>query len=793
MKKPTKILALLLCLALAIPFFASCSGKKSNAATDAKKTSEETTAVATGGKTGGVTEEQATAAAPTESATEPKTEPVTEPASEPETTAAPTEPETEPATDPATDPVTEPATEPETAPVTVPATEPETTAAPTEPETEPATDPATEPVTEPTTEPEEQIVPAGFVPVLRFLVASDVHYTDSVGEQDRKLKKMLGDAYAYSDAKTDYTALDGVFIVGDISHRGTTTSLNRFFSDLYENTREGTNAQAVLGNHEFRATGQEASTVQNYLAASGYDAADRHLVISGYHFILISPDRWEDSDGFSDAKIAWLSNELAAAAADDPTGKKPIFVFQHYPPKDTVYGSEGEWGVTNLSPVFSLYPQAVDFAGHSHFPINDPRSVWQGEYTVFNTGSCREWGCDIAGVTARTVFPLDDQGAWSFTELPGNLFDPGKYYIVEVDSLDRILVRAFDVGTGVEVIEPIFLESVGDPAQFTYTDARAEDETLPRFADGAAVSVVYSTANETLLRFPRATAGGYVQHYRCEILLDGTVVDSVIRLDDGFLFPAPETLKIPLGSLTPGTLYTLRIVPVSAWANEGEPLLCELTIGLDEPSTPAEALVFSAVFGEGGTATDAASGEPLSAVGAPATVYNAESDSYYAVLDGASAFEFYGMEDLYPVLTDSFTFEVLLTMDGKPTSGYVAPCSNQDDGGFGLEYGSDGVMRMWVHVGKYLSAEVALSTSVRAHLVATFDGSDLILYLNGEEVARTAASGTVTTPRVHFLSIGGDSQPDGSGFLAACTVEKVNIYRSALSAEQVAGLTSPAE
>ncbi len=623
---------------------------------------------------------------------------------------------------------------------------------------------------------------AAFVPILRFIVASDVHYTESVSEQDDKFHALLTDAYEYSDNHAKYQALDGVFIVGDIAHRGKESELNRFFSDFYEYTRTGTEAQAVLGNHEFWPEPQYA--VSRYLSASGYESADRHITIAGYHFILMSPSHY---DGFDNAKIAWLEGELAAAAADDPTGKKPIFVFQHHPPYDTVYGSEDEWGVKNLSPVFSQYPQVVDFAGHSHFPINDPRSVWQGDYTALNTGSCREWGMDLAGVTSKTVFAIGNEGGWSMAEISGELYDPGKYYVIEVDAFDRILVRAFDVGTGVAVIDPILL-CVGDPAKFTCTDDRANTEIIPAFADDASVTEVSINQSSATFLFPRVSNGAYVQHYRCEIRKGDTFVNAVYRLDCGFLFPAPETLKLPFTNLEPGVTYTVRIIPVTSWENEGEPLVFTF-------STP-EAIpqVFSAQFGENGAATDAISGCELRKAGSPTTAYDETRDAYYAVFDGSDdAYEFDGIASYQSSLIHAFTFETYLCMDAKPASDYVSPFSNQEGGGFGFEYTSDGTMNFWIKIGAdWINVSTALEIGEWVHLVATFDGSVLILYRSGSEVARSDASGTVVTPSANHLSIGADSKGNvGSERFAACKVATANVYQVVKSAGEVAELYSP--
>ncbi len=619
-----------------------------------------------------------------------------------------------------------------------------------------------------------------FLPILRFVVFSDIHYGETANAQDQKLHDLMEDAYDYSDNHAKYQELDGVFVVGDIADRGKQTELNRFFTDFYAYTREGTEAQALLGNHEFYY--QPANTVSRYLTASGYDSADRHVTISGYHFILMSPSEYE---GFNDTKIEWLTEQLEIAAAADPTGKKPIFVFQHHPAYDTVYGSEDEWGVTNLEPVFENYPQAVDFSGHSHFPINDPRSIWQGSYTELNTGSCREWGMDIAGVTSKTVFAIGDEGGWSYSEGAGERYDPGKYYVVEVNAASRVLIRAFDVGTGVEVMEPIFLASVGDPSRFAYTDDRANHEETPRFAPNAEVETVSVGEYAASFRFPRTASGAYVQNYRCELRRGETPVSTVYRLDCGFLFPAPETLTLQFTGLTPETEYTVTITPVTSWANDGEPLVFHFTTNAINP------LVFSARFGQNGAATDGVSETALTKRGDPSTVYDGTRDAYYAVFDGSDdAFEFYGISSYHSALTHAFTFETYLCMDAKPASSYVSPFSNQEGGGFGFEYNSEGQIDFWLYVnGEWISAHVTLETGNWVHLVATFDGSVLILYENGVEVSRTNVSGTPALPSANHLSIGADSKGNtGSERFAACKIEVANVYQVAKTADEVADL-----
>ena len=391
---------------------------------------------------------------------------------------------------------------------------------------------------------------------------------------------------------------------------------------------------------------------------------------------------------------------------------------------------------------------------------------------------------DLAGVTSETVFALGQEGNWSYSEGAGELYDPGKYYVVEVNAASRVLIRAFDVGTGVEVMEPIFLASVGNVSRFAYTDDRAYEEETPRFAANAEVETVALNDSSVSLRFPRTASGAYVQHYRCELRQGETLVQTVLRLDCGFLFPAPETLTLQFTGLSADTAYTVSIIPVTAWANDGEPLVFNFT------TSGYSTIVFSARFGQNGAATDGVSGAALTKRGDPTTVYDGTRDAYYAVFDGDDAFEFYGISPYYSALTHAFTFETYLCMDAKPASSYVSPFSNQESGGFGFEYNSEGQMNFWIFASaNWISAHAAIETGNWVHLVATFDGSVLILYENGVEVNRTDVSGTPALPNADHLSIGADSKGNnGSERDASCKIATANVYRITLSASDVADL-----
>jgi hypothetical protein len=78
----------------------------------------------------------------------------------------------------------------------------------------------------------------------------------------------------------------------------------------------------------------------------------------------------------------------------------------------------------------------VNFCGHSHSPLTDPRSIWQGDYTSLNTGSLAYLGVPIVGhpdYNTAGVTATNNRGSWEKTGSEGNTRTGGMYYIIELD------------------------------------------------------------------------------------------------------------------------------------------------------------------------------------------------------------------------------------------------------------------------------------------------------------------------------------------------------------------------
>lgn len=639
-----------------------------------------------------------------------------------------------------------------------------------------------------------------FVPVLRFAVASDFHVREDAANDygsRAQLTEFLKSAKSYSRAQEDYGQLDGVFFVGDLTQAGTENELKEFFSIVNANTEEETISLAVLGNHDFLASDDRfsdasvQSTYHRFMQASGYESVDTHVVINGYHFILVSMDRYDKQNSvfFSDEKLAWLDDALTAAAYDDPTRTKPIFVFQHVPPQDTMYGSTPDSADANLTELLSHYPQVVDFSGHTHYPVTDPRAIWQDSFTALTTGSMSYYCVPIAGHPTKDqscVIATDDIGSWiSEGHTTSQIRNAHMYYMVEVDKSHQVRIRVCDTQTDAAWGEPMVFP-VGNADEFIYTEDRGNVSLRPIWQENTEASVINNYYKKVQIEIPQAIAPEIVQNYRVDVYdSENALVKSAYSLACTYYGQStPDRIRVSITGLCADSTYTCKIYAVNSWGRVSAPKILTLTTSaaqdVSEYPTPD---VLQARFEADGSAVNAITGESLAAWGTPRVEDGA------AAFDGSSAYILTGMPYWYDVIERSFTLETYVYLPQKPTASYVDLISNQQSGGFGLEYKKDGKVYLYANVGESADNRPSAVVPVGewAHLVGTYDGLALCLYLNGELVSSASVQGSMKTPMPdsQYLVIGGDSSVHGPSNFAVCSISVANLYSDALSAEQI--------
>ena len=401
-------------------------------------------------------------------------------------------------------------------------------------------------------------------PVLRFVVASDIHLKDEGDVYDEQFRELFASAYAYSDASADYNALDAIMIAGDCTDNGTQEQINRFFSIANANLREGTTFGAVLGNHEFNTVSTVAGVKEMFTSASGLDDVNHHWVINGYHFILVSVGRdGEKGWYYSTETYEWLEKELAKAAADDPTGKKPIFCIEHIPPSNTV-SSITMAPRDGLDFIYKQYPQIVSFSGHTHAHINSAVSMDQHYYTSLNTGGFKGMGVNYYSGYDETV------NADNATVTGRG----GGYYIIEVDANNIVKIQAYDIYDEDFYYESRYVQ-VGNRRLFTYTDNRKVNGSAPEFSENANISMNYVDAETLTVTFDQASGDYMTIYYKVELYVDGALSQTKLVRSGLQWICATDELTTTFDTVAAGTEYCIKVTAVDEWKKESLPISIE--------------------------------------------------------------------------------------------------------------------------------------------------------------------------------------------------------------------------
>ncbi|MCR5040577.1 MAG: metallophosphoesterase [Clostridia bacterium] len=402
----------------------------------------------------------------------------------------------------------------------------------------------------------------GFVPVIRFIASSDTHVKVDDGTNAGRIGKMLELGYGIAEADPSYASLDAVLVVGDLTDRGVKPAFDIFWEAMSSSLRDGTRFLGVVAKNHDGYDMKRAELRDYYTSLTGCDA-DFNVVINGYHFIGLSASPL-DGVHYSASQLSWLRKQLAEAAAEDPD--RPIFFMNHEPALGTVYGSSAfdGWGIPTFNAILNRYPQVVHFAGHSHYPVNDPRSVWQGAYTAVGTGAIY-----------YAEFTIDSFRAYD----PPDCREAANCWIVELDKDSNMRLRGYDVEEA-ELLCEVYLENPADRNNRDYTPAAHEARSkAPVFASGAAAEVEPSFGGCTV-SVPAAisTDGEPIVLYRA-FAKDGSgrVVSGTWTLPYYYRAIEQDTIGLTLEGLKEGE-YTICVVAENAYGKQSEPLETKVTV-----------------------------------------------------------------------------------------------------------------------------------------------------------------------------------------------------------------------
>lgn len=400
--------------------------------------------------------------------------------------------------------------------------------------------------------------PDDFAPVVRFAVCSDVHLDGSENQiEAMRFRQLFDTAYAYSETQ-EYKNLDAVVLAGDVVNSGRIPEYEMAKKILSEKVQDGTKVLTCCGNHEYHAYRDVDASEGTRVFEQEMEREDcEHAVINGYHFIISSYD--EDGRSFI-KKSKWFDKEIKAAVKD--TGDKPVFVFQHPAPFLTAYGSI-TWGDPMIPLVFAKYPQVVDFSGHSHYPINDPRSIWQGGFIALGCGTLTSFETDLDGISGN--FPYDVSQA-------------AQFYIVEADAEGNVHIMPYDMITEQFFPNDYYLTDLAKRNyDYSFLKMKLRD-SRPKFKDDTNIGTYLNENGETILTFDGAEDNFAVESYKVSVAKNGIIPVASDNFSGQYMYLfMDDKYEVNLGVLESGKNYTASITALNAYAETSSPLVYRFT------------------------------------------------------------------------------------------------------------------------------------------------------------------------------------------------------------------------
>lgn len=430
--------------------------------------------------------------------------------------------------------------------------------------------------------------------VLSLGVVSDVHVKPQWAAD--KWKSALQQLKAKA-IENDPNGMAGVLVVGDLIDEPDNNQLSLFKSTLEsEIDVKKTPMIYTIGNHDVPKYAWTATMVSDVaymrnMFGDDYFQADRdqdmrtkyearHCVIGDYHILCVSPNG-DQPIVYDPVVVSWLDSQLAAITSAEPD--KYVIVLTHPMIKNTVYGSRlGEeggiwesnyphyWATDALTPVLKKYPQAVVFGGHLHFPLNDPRSVWQGDFSVFGCASVRYMALEngkYEDMSSATV--MKDCNDFS----QGNLlqFDAsGNMRVLRMDFYNKDVI-----GEPIESSYPT--SDKGHLTKYNHT-TRSLANAAPSLST-LSVDVADGTATA---KWAAGSDDEFVHHYVLTLKKGGSVVSTKKILADFYKCAKTSGMRKEwtrsLGSLENGS-YELTLEAYDSWDAAAEPLTKTFQVG----------------------------------------------------------------------------------------------------------------------------------------------------------------------------------------------------------------------
>lgn len=399
-------------------------------------------------------------------------------------------------------------------------------------------------------------VPQDFTPTIRLVVMTDSHH-----KYDR-CADAIDTAYDLFDTAKPYAGVDAFLDLGDFSSIGEKDAYVEYAGVLREHVRPETPMIVIHGNHEFKQADDYPAYYDETFGATFGTERNSVTEINGFSLIAFSGDRGLTEWTFTPSSLKWYSN--AIKEAEKTADGKAIFTFQHPHPWGTVYGST-VWGDPEINCVLNGHTNVVNFSGHSHFPLNDPRSINQATYTAVGCG-------------AMASFELDNNGIVG--QHPERYDTAAEFCVVEADNDGSVRIRGYDLNSDTFFCD-YYIDNVNDRDSFPYTvkNMKAHD-SAPVFGPDTAATAVRDENGEWVVSFDEPQVGeGYIVHeYKIRIKDEaGKTVSNKNLINDYYFIDGDGKAQFHYGAdvLEAGKTYTMTIRAESAYHFHSEPI--ELT------------------------------------------------------------------------------------------------------------------------------------------------------------------------------------------------------------------------
>ena len=449
--------------------------------------------------------------------------------------------------------------------------------------------------------------------VLSFGALSDVHFDkNNFPDATEKLKNAVNQLT--KKASLNGGKLDAITIVGDFTNISGSVELKEFKSVYESVVPAGVKTLLVTGNHETLYS-SDAKTLNDFKRifgdkyfGAGIDTADtnldigvRDIIVNGYHFLMLEPTTYSATAGcpYKKEAVEWLDNMLKKLTAENP--EQYVFVCTHPMIYNTCYGSDlngtpSYWSTTDLTPVLDKYSQAVTFSGHLHFPINDNRSIMQGNFTSLGCGSVRYMAIENGNY-------INSNGT-----VPTDAYDISSGLLVQVDKngntrITRMFFSEDDTfDSPWEISYPnaqkTHLEKYSLEARKNANTAPELGEIKLTFGDvknyGAAATVVFDAAKDD----------EFAHHYNVTVKNKdtGATISNKNILSDFYHHAKRSDMKkeytLSIGTLKSGT-YSITVTAYDSWGAKAEKTVdYKVTINSDTAGLPTPYVNFEFTDGK---------------------------------------------------------------------------------------------------------------------------------------------------------------------------------------------------